>query len=87
MPNFYRKHENNEMTNNTFNEEKQNTAIDLIITLVVKELSEESGRNPSDVLPEFLASKTGRLLCDGNSKLWWSGPSDIAEQYKSEQKR
>ena len=85
MPNFYRKHENNEMNDNTFNEEKQNTAIDLIITLVVKELSEESGRNPSEILPEFLASKTGRLLCDGNSKLWWSGPSDIAEQYKSEQ--
>ena len=75
------------MINSTFNEEKQNTAIDLIITLVVKELSEESGRNPSEVLPEFLASKTGKLLCDGNSKLWWSGPSDIAEQYKSEQKR
>ena len=75
------------MINSTFNEEKQNTAIDLIITLVVKELTEESGRNPSEVLPEFLASKTGKLLCDGNSKLWWSGPSDIAEQYKSEQKR
>ena len=76
-----------ELTDNSFTEEKQNTAIDLIITLVVKELSEESGRNLSEILPEFLASKTGKLLCDGNSKLWWSGPSDIAEQYKSEQKR
>lgn len=73
------------MTDNTFTEEKQNTAIDLIITLVITELAQKSNQKPSDILPEFLASKTGRLLCDGSSKLWWSGPADIAEQYQAEQ--
>ena len=75
------------MTDVTFTKEKQNAAIDLVLTLVITELAQESGKKPSDILPEFLASKTGKLLCDGNSKLWWSGPSDIAEQYKSERKK
>lgn len=36
---------------------------------------------PTELLPEFVISSTGRLLYDETSKLWWSGPSDIAEMF------
>lgn len=29
-------------------------------------------------------SKTGRMLYDEESKLWWSGPSEIAQMYRNE---
>ncbi|MBO4684244.1 MAG: hypothetical protein J5600_02825, partial [Desulfovibrio sp.] len=44
-------------------------------------------RDPSDALPEFLASDTATLLFDETSNFWWCGPSDIAENYRQEQVR
>lgn len=64
--------------------ETKNNAIDLIVTLVIDELSEDLHLPASELLPQFAVSKTGRLLYDESSKLWWSGPSDIAELYKKE---
>lgn len=40
--------------------------------------------NPDEVFSKFISSKTGELLYDGESKLWWDGPSYIAEMYKEE---
>lgn len=57
-------------------------AIDLTVTLVVEELSSELSADPTVLLKEFVASKTGALLYDDSSKLWWRGSSDIAEMYK-----
>ena len=34
----------------------------------------------------FVESEQVWLLYDESSKLWWSGPSDIAEMYKAEWK-
>lgn len=63
--------------------EKKN-AIDLIITMVIDELSEDMQLPASELLPLFIISKTGKLLYDESSKLWWSGPSDIAQMFKKE---
>lgn len=68
----------------TLTEEAKKNAIDLVVTMVVDELSEELRMEPSEVLVKFLSSNTGRLLYDEESKLWWDGPSAIAEMYKRE---
>ena len=69
---------------NVVSEERKKNAIDLMVTMVVDELAEDMHQNPSELLPRFVLSQTGRLLYDEDSKLWWSGPSDIAEMYKAE---
>ncbi len=65
-------------------EETKSNAIDLMITMVVDELAEDMQLKPTELLPQFMASETGKLLYDEASKVWWSGPSDIAEMYKAE---
>ena len=65
-------------------EEAKNNTIDLGVTMVVDELAEDMQQNPTELLPKFLASKTGKLLYEESSKLWWNGPSDIAEMFKQE---
>ena len=65
-------------------EEKVKNAIDLMVTMVVDELAQEMEMKPAELLPKFVLSRTGRLLYDESSKLWWSGPSDIAEMFKAE---
>lgn len=68
-------------------EEIRKNAIDLMVTMVVDELASELHLEPTELLPRFVVSRTGRLLYDETSKLWWSGPSDIAEMYKEELQR
>lgn len=65
-------------------EDQKKFAIDAMITLVVEELAEESNRAPDAVLKEFISSKTGDLLYDESSKLWWNGPAYIADMYRNE---
>ena len=69
---------------NMVTEEVKKNAIDLLVTMVVDELAEDMHLNPTELLPKFVVSRTGKLLYDETSKLWWSGPSDIAEMYKAE---
>lgn len=35
-------------------------------------------------LKKFIASRTGELLYDEDTKLWWDGPAAIVEMYKCE---
>lgn len=65
-------------------EEQKKFAIDLLTTLVVEEISDKLDIEPSKVLNEFIASETGKLLYDESSKLWWNGPSYIANMYLKE---
>ena len=58
--------------------------IDLLITMAVEEIAEETGKNSKEVLQDFLSSKTGKALYDENTKLWCNGPSYIAELYMEE---
>ena len=68
----------------TITEEAEKNAIDLLVTMVVEELAEDLNIKPAEPLPRFVLSQTGRLLYDERSKLWWCGPSDIAQMYKAE---
>lgn len=64
--------------------QRENNAIDLLVTLIVGELSEDLKMNPDEVFSKFVSSRTGALLYDEESKLWWNGPSYIADMYKEE---
>lgn len=65
-------------------EKTKKNAVDLMISMVVDELAEDMHLKPTELLPIFMASETGKLLYDETSKLWWNGPSNIAEMYKAE---
>lgn len=43
-----------------------------------------TGNDSKEVLADFLASKTGKALYDDTTKLWWTGPSYLAEMYLEE---
>ena len=64
--------------------ERMDYTIDLLIAMVVEEIAEETGKDRKDILIDFLTSKTGKFLYDETTKLWWSGPSYIAEMYMQE---
>lgn len=64
--------------------ERMDYTIDLLIAMVVEEIAEETGKDRKDILIAFLSSKTGKFLYDETTKLWWSGPSYIAEMYMQE---
>lgn len=59
-------------------------AIDLLVTMIAEELSTKLEEDSAKVLTEFVASETGKLLYDETSKLWWNGPSYIADMYLKE---
>lgn len=61
-----------------------NYTIDLLITMVVEEIAEDTGEEPQKVLLDFLSSKTGKALYDESTKLWCNGPSYIADLYMEE---
>ncbi len=65
-------------------EEQKKFAIDAMVALVVEELARDLKIDRATALKEFVASRTGALLYDEESKLWWNGPSYIAELYKEE---
>lgn len=65
-------------------EEQKKFAIDAMVALVVEELVNDLRLEPTKVLKDFVASKTGALLYDESSKLWWNGSSYIADMYKEE---
>ena len=65
-------------------EEQKKFAVDAMITLVVEELVNDLNLNSTMLLKDFVASKTGALLYDESSKLWWNGSSYIADMYKKE---
>lgn len=63
---------------------QENLSIDLMVTDVVEEISRITNKDKDVILTEFLNSKTGKLLYDESSKLWWSGPSEIVDMYMQE---
>lgn len=65
-------------------DEQKKFAVDATVTLVVEELVKDLKLEPSVALKDFVSSKTGALLYDESSKLWWNGPSYIADMYKKE---
>ena len=72
------------MSGVTISKEKMDFTIDLLITMAVEEISEETGKDSKEVLGDFLCSKTGKALYDKETRLWCNGPSYIAELYMNE---
>lgn len=72
------------MAEEVISRERMNYTIDLLITMAVEEIAEETGRESKDVLVDFILSKTGKALYDESTKLWCNGPSYIAEMYLDE---
>ena len=70
--------------NAVFAKEKMDFTIDLLITMVVEEIADETGKESKNVLADFLCSKTGKALYDKETRLWCNGPSYIAELYMEE---
>ena len=68
----------------SISKERLNYTIDLLVTMAVEEISAITGNDSKAVLVDFLASKTGKALYDETTKLWWTGPSYIAEMYLEE---
>ena len=65
-------------------EEQKKFAVDVMVTLVVGELVNDLKLDSKVLLKDFVASRTGALLYDESSKIWWNGPSYIADLYKKE---
>lgn len=65
-------------------DEQKKFAVDVTVTLVVEELVKDLKLEPSVILKDFVSSKTGALLYDESSKLWWNGPLYVADMYKKE---
>lgn len=61
-----------------------NFAIDILIAMTVDELSTELKKDSNEMLAEFCSSKTAEALYDETTKLWWNGPSYIADMYMDE---
>ena len=72
------------MAEEMISKERIDYTIDLLITMAVEEIAEDTGKSPKEILPEFYSSKTGKALYDEQTRLWCNGPSYIAESYMDE---
>lgn len=72
------------MDKEMISKERINYTIDMLISMAVEEVSEETEKNSTEVLSDFICSKTGKALYDESTKLWCNGPSYIAELYLEE---
>lgn len=68
----------------TISKEKMDFTIDLLITMAVEEIAEETGKESKEILVDFLCSKTGKALYDKDTRVWCNGPSYIADLYMEE---
>ena len=75
------------MHEETISKDRLAYTIDLLVTMVVEEIAENTGRDPKVILNEFINSKTGTALYNASSKLWCAGPSYIGELYNNEKAR
>jgi len=72
------------MASEVITKEKMDFTIDVLVTMIVDELADVTGKDRNEILPEFVISKTGRALYDVSSKLWCNGPSYIVDMYLEE---
>lgn len=72
------------MAEEVISRERMDYTIDLLITMTIEEIAEDTGRDSKEVLVDFILSKTGKALYDASTKLWCNGPSYIAELYMEE---
>lgn len=63
------------MAEEMISKERIDYTIDLLITMAVEEIAEDTGKSPKEILPEFYSSKTGKALYDeqpesGQPRAW-----------------
>ena len=63
---------------------KNAIAMNLVAKMAVEQLAKEQNKNIEEVLISFMESNTGRMVYDDSTKLWWDGPSAVAQEYKNE---
>lgn len=73
------------MSEVTISKAQMDYTIDLLITMTIEEISDINGKDYTDILLDFLHSKTGRALYDQKTGLWHNGPTYIANLYMEEQ--
>lgn len=59
-------------------------AMDLTAMMAVEQLSKETKQPQEKVLLDFMESNTAKMLYDDSTKLWWDGPSVVAEDFKNQ---
>lgn len=72
------------MAEEVISKEQIDYTIDLLITMAVEEIAEDTGKDSKEILVDFILSKTGKALYDESTKLWCNGPSYIADMYMEE---
>ena len=59
-------------------------AMDLTARMAVEELGQETKLPQEELFLEFMKSNVAKMLYDDSTKLWWDGPSAVAEEFKSQ---
>lgn len=59
-------------------------AMDLTAKMAVEQLALETNQPQEKVLLDFMKSNTAKMLYDDSTKLWWDGPSAVAEEFKNQ---
>lgn len=67
--------------------EKTLFAMDLTALMAIEELAQETNQSQEKVLLDFMKSNTAKMLYDDTTKLWWDGPSAVAEECQNEIKK
>lgn len=77
------------MAEEMISKERIDYTIDLLITMAVEEIAEDTGKSPKEILPEFYSSKTGKALYDEQTRLchpilpnytWTNSPKERFEK-------
>ena len=57
-------------------------AMDLTALMAIEQIAKETNQPLEKTFLDFMESDTAKMLYDDSTKLWWDGPSAIAEEYK-----
>lgn len=56
-------------------------SMDLAAMMAVEQLSQETNQPQEKVLLDFMESNAAKMLYDDSTKLWWDGPSAVAQEF------
>ena len=72
------------MAEEMISKERIDYTIDLLITMAVEEIAEDTGKVQRKYCRNFILPKPARHFYDEQTRLWCNGPSYIAELYMDE---
>ena len=65
-------------------EELIKNTMDLLAAMAASDIAADLDISNTQALKGLLSSRTGRMLYDEDTKLWWDGPAAIADLYEKE---